>query len=125
MFFSSCAVFCNLGAVPLSATQAISIINATTGFDYTLEEIMQAGRRLWYLKRGLTNLFGARAEDDQVPSRLMTELDDGPTAGSLPDMDLMLREFYELRGIHPNGIPDPAVLEKQELGDLAALLRRV
>jgi len=125
MFFSSCAIFCNLGAVPLSATQAISIVNAITGFDYTLEEIMQAGRRLWYLKRGLTNLFGARAEDDQMPSRLMTELDDGPTAGSLPDMDLMLQEFYELRGIHPNGIPDPAELEKQELGELAALLRRV
>ncbi|MFP4532507.1 MAG: aldehyde ferredoxin oxidoreductase family protein [Desulfobacterales bacterium] len=125
MFFSSCAIFCNLGAVPLSATQAISIVNAITGFDYTLEEIMQAGRRLWYLKRGLTNLFGARAEDDQVPGRLMTEMDDGPTAGSLPDMELMLQEFYELRGIHPNGIPDPAVLEKQELGDLAALLRRV
>ena len=124
MFFSNCAIFCNLGAVPLSATHAISIVNAITGFDYSLEEVMQAGRRLWYLKRGLSNLFGARAEDDQVPKRLMTELDDGPTAGSLPDMGLMLQEFYELRCINASGIPDSSVLEKEELRDLAALLSR-
>ena len=125
MFFSCCAMFCNLGAVPLSGTQAVSIVNAITGFDYTLDEVVQAGRRLWYLKRGLTNLFGARAEDDQVPKRLLTELEDGPTAGSVPDIERMLSEFYELRGMNDNGIPSAAVLEKLELADLATLLSRI
>ncbi len=122
MFFSCCAIFCNLGAVPLNATQAISIVNAITGFDYTLDEVLQAGRRLWYLKRGLTNLFGARAKDDQVPERLMTELENGPTAGSLPDIDRMLSEFYEIRGMNKDGIPRADVLEKEGLGDLASAL---
>ncbi|MBC2716870.1 MAG: aldehyde ferredoxin oxidoreductase family protein [Desulfobacteraceae bacterium] len=125
MFFSSCAVFCNLGSTPLTATHAISMVNYVTGFDYTLDEIINIGKRVWYLKRGLTNLFGARAKDDRLPKRLMTEMDDGPTEGSVPDMDKMLSEFYELRSFNENGIPTKKVLEDVGLQDLAALLNNV
>ncbi len=122
MFFSSCAVFCNLGANPLNATQAISMVNFVTGFEYTLDEILDIGRRVWYLKRGLTNLFGARAQDDRLPKRLMTPMQEGPTAGSVPDMDKMLSEFYALRGFDENGVPKKEILEKIGLSDLATLL---
>ncbi|MFZ2634480.1 MAG: aldehyde ferredoxin oxidoreductase family protein [Desulfosalsimonadaceae bacterium] len=122
MFFSNCAVFCNLGGSPLNATQAIDMVNHVTGFDYTLEEILKIGRQLWYLKRGLTNLFGARAKDDRLPSRLMTALEAGPTEGSIPDMDRMLAEFYELRGFNTDGVPEKQVLENVGLSELAGLL---
>ena len=122
MFFSHCAIFCNLGAAPLNATQAVGMLNHVTGFDYTLEEVLQIGRRLWYLKRGLTNLFGARAKDDRLPARLMTPLSEGPTEGSIPDMELMLKEFYKLRGLSEDGIPRETVLREQNLADLADLL---
>jgi len=125
MFFSNCAIFCNLGGMPLNATQAINLVNFVTGFDYTLDEILKIGRRVWYLKRGLTNLFGARAKDDRLPKRLMTAMVDGPTEGSVPDMDRMLSEFYELRGFNEQGIPTQKVLEDVGLPDLAALLNRV
>ena len=122
MFFSNCAIFCNLGGMPLNATQAINMVNFVTGFDYTLDEILAIGRRIWYLKRGLTNLFGARAEDDRLPKRLMTVLEEGPTEGSLPDMDMMLGEFYALRGFDDQGIPTREVLEGVGLPELAAIL---
>ena len=125
MFFSNCAVFCNLGGSPLNATQAIDMVNHVTGFDYTLDEILQIGRQLWYLKRGLTNLFGARAKDDRLPARLMTALEAGPTEGSIPDMDRMLAEFYELREFNADGIPEKQVLEKVGLNELAGLLHGV
>lgn len=123
MFFSSCAVFCNLGAMILTATQAVDMVNHVTGHDYTLEEVVRLGRRVWYLKRGLSNLFGARAEHDRLPSRLMTPLAEGPTEGSVPDMELMLREFYELRGFDANGIPRKEVLEELGLEELAEQLQ--
>jgi aldehyde:ferredoxin oxidoreductase len=124
MFFSSCAVFCNLGAAPLSATQAVDMVNHVTGFDYTVQEVIELGRRIWYLKRGLSNLFGARAEDDRLPRRLMTPMEDGPTAGSVPDMDMMLREYYQLRGFNEDGVPRKDVLEEMGLLELAELLYR-
>ncbi|HIE56451.1 MAG TPA: hypothetical protein EYP90_15000, partial [Chromatiaceae bacterium] len=111
MFFSHCTGFCNLGAMILNATQSVAMVNHVTGFDYTLDEVMQLGRRIWYMKRGLSNLFGARAEHDVLTKRLMTILDTGPTEGSIPDMDLMLKEFYELRGLNEEGVPERKVLE--------------
>jgi aldehyde:ferredoxin oxidoreductase len=111
-----------LGASPLNATQAIDMVNHVTGFDYTLDEILKIGRQLWYLKRGLTNLFGARAKDDRLPARLMTVLETGPTEGSVPDMDRMLAEFYELRGFNADGVPEKQVLENIGLPELAGLL---
>ncbi len=122
MFFSNCAVFCNLGGAPLNATQAVAMLNYVTGFDYSLEDVMKIGRRVWYLKRGLTNLFGARAKDDRLPKKLMTPMTEGPTQGSVPDMDLMLAEFYEIRGFNEDGIPKKEVLNRLGLNVLAELI---
>ncbi|MBU0463885.1 MAG: aldehyde ferredoxin oxidoreductase family protein [Proteobacteria bacterium] len=122
MFFSNSAIFCNLGGSPLNATHAINMVNYVTGFDYTISEVLKIGRQLWYLKRGLSNLFGARAVDDKLPERLMTPMKDGPTQGSVPDMDLMLNEFYKMRGFNKNGVPRKDILEKLNLNKLAGLL---
>ena len=124
MFFSNCAVFCNLGANILNATQAVDMVNHVTGFDYSIREVMRLGRRIWYLKRGLASLFGARAEHDRLPKRLLTPLQTGPSQESVPDMELMLKEFYELRALNPNGVPTREVLEEVGLPELAALLYR-
>ncbi len=121
-FFASCAVFCTLGGMILNATQVREVINSVTGFDYSLDELLRLGRKVWYAKRGLSNLFGARAEDDRLPLRLLTPLPDGAAAGSVPDMELMLKEFYQLRSLTPQGLPQPEVLEALDLGDLARLL---
>ena len=122
MFFSHCAGFCNLGAMILNATQAVDMVNHVTGFDYTLDEVMRLGRRIWHIKRGLSNLFGARVEHDVLPKRLMTILDTGPTEGSIPDMDLMLKEFYGFRGVNEEGVAEKRVLEELGLTELAKLL---
>lgn len=123
-FLTGCAIFCNLGISPLTASQAVAMVNHVTGFDYTIEEVTALGRRIWYLQRGLSNLFGARAVHDRLPPRLMTPLTDGPSAGSRPDMDLMLKEYYELRKFTDDGIPERKVLIALDLQDLADLLYR-
>jgi aldehyde:ferredoxin oxidoreductase len=48
------------------------IINAVTGFGYTNDELLEAGQRIWYLKRAIGNLCGMTREDDQVPQRIIT-----------------------------------------------------
>ena len=122
MFFSHCAIFCNLGCMPLSAGHAVEMVNCITGFEYSLEEVLTIGRRLWLLKRGLTNLFGSRADDDRLPEKLMLPLPEGPTQGSIPDMDLMLTEFYAMRGLTNEGIPRSDVLVDNNLKELDKLL---
>ncbi len=123
-FFSHCAVFCNLGSMILNATQALDMINHVTGFDYSLDEIIWLGKRIWYLRRGLTNLFGARVADDQLPKRLLSPIDTSSIENSAPDMDLMLKEFYKLREFDSKGIPKKEILGKLELSELIELLYR-
>jgi len=125
MFFSHCAIYCHLGAIPMNGQQSVDMVNHVTGHDYTIEELMYLGRRIWYLKRVLSNLFGARREHDALPKRMMTPLEEGPSAGSVPDMDMMLREFYELRKFNEDGLPTREVLEELDLKDLADLLYTV
>jgi len=122
MFFSSCSGFCNLGGMILNATQVLAAVNSVTGFNYTLDEVMKLGRRVWYLKRGISNIFGATAKDDQLPKRLRTVMESGPTEDSEPDMELMLREFYELRSFDENGLPTSQVLKELDLPVLDQLL---
>lgn len=122
VFFAGCAGFCSLGGMVLTATQAVDMVNHVTGFGYDLAEVTALGRRVWYLQRGLSHLFGARATDDRLPTRLATPLADGPAAGSAPDMHLMMDEFYALRGLRPDGIPRRDVLTGLGLDDLADLL---
>jgi aldehyde:ferredoxin oxidoreductase len=52
----------------------------------------------------------------------MTPLKEGPTKDSVPDMALMLKEFYQLRGLDETGVPRKAVLQALGLNILADLL---
>jgi len=42
----------------------------------------------------------------------------------VPDMDLMVKEFYELRGFNDDGVPKREVFKELGLGELAELLYR-
>ena len=53
---------------------------------------------------------------------LLTPISEGPTEGSVPDMDLMLKEFCAMRGLNENGLPEKVVLEKNGLDALVTLL---
>ncbi|MBF0526416.1 MAG: aldehyde ferredoxin oxidoreductase family protein [Deltaproteobacteria bacterium] len=123
MFFHHGAIFCNLGGSVLNMTDALEAFNLVTGLNLDLNEVMLSGERIWYLKRGISNLFGTTAKDDVLPPRLATPLEAGPTAGLVPDMDLMLRETYEIRQLDPQtGRPKKAKLESLGLTRLVELL---
>jgi len=123
MFFNHSAIWCIFGGATLNATQAVKLFNLVTGFDYSLEDVMKRGERIWYIKRGIGNLFGVEAKDDRLPKKLKTPLPDGPTQGFAPDDEKLLKEYYELRQIDPQtGKPTKEVLKSLGLWELMKLL---
>ena len=78
------------GEVPLLA----EIVHVVTGFDYTTEELAEAGNRIWYLRRVLGNLMGATREDDQVPKRILEPHIEGKTSS----LTRMMYPTYESMG---------------------------
>jgi aldehyde:ferredoxin oxidoreductase len=115
-------LICEYVAWTLSANELAEMVRVTTGFDFTLKDLLACGERTWLLKRGLGNLMGVRSRDDRLPGRILTPLKDGAAAGSVPDVEKLLREYYEIRGLNEDGRPKKEVLIKVGLDDLAKKL---
>ena len=91
------------------------MLNTTIGFDYTSEELMKAGERIWNLERLFNLKAGFTKDDDTLPKRLLEEpLPEGGPKGSVCKLNEMLPEYYQLRKWDDNGIPSKEKLE--ELG---------
>jgi aldehyde:ferredoxin oxidoreductase len=115
-------VICQFVAWTYSANELAEIVRVTTGFDFTLKDLFSCGERTWLLKRGLGNMMGVSAKDDRLPKRILTPLEEGSAAGSVPDVEKLLREYYEVRGLDREGKPKKEVLIKAGLNELAKKL---
>jgi aldehyde:ferredoxin oxidoreductase len=115
-------VICELVAWTLSANELAERVKVTTGFDFTLKDLLACGERTWLLKRGLGNMMGVSAKDDRLPKRILTPVKEGAAAGSIPDAEKLLSEYYEIRGLDQDGKPKKKVLIKAGLADLARKL---
>jgi aldehyde:ferredoxin oxidoreductase len=88
------------------------LVNAATGWDWTADDLLRTGERLFNLKRLINGRLGITGADDTLPQRLLTEpRPTGGAAGVLPDLDAMLAEYYRVRGWTPEGVPTGARLE--------------
>ena len=119
---SNSVTMCYFALMSLSITDIAEALKTVTGFDYDLEEIMGCGERIWMLQRGLNNLMGVTAADDRMPKRILTPHPDGGAAGSVPNVELMLKDYYKSRGLDANGRPLKEKLNKLGLSELAARL---
>jgi aldehyde:ferredoxin oxidoreductase len=87
-----------------------------------MDVFIAAGQRAWVLKRALNNLMGITAADDRLPLKVLTPTAEGGAAGSIPDEDLMRREYYEIRGLDEKGRPTMRLLRSSGLEFLQARL---
>ena len=78
-------------------TLICKIINGITGWDYTPETLLATGERSIAIKRAINNKLGMTRADDKLPKICLEVLKEGSSADKLPDMDLMLREYYAFR----------------------------
>lgn len=98
--------------MPTRMAEALSL---ATGADYTAESLIQAGERIYNLERMFLVEAGFTRADDTLPKRMLEEpLPEGPAKGHVVELDVMLPEFYQLRGWDEDGVPTDAKLE--ELG---------
>ncbi len=106
-------LICFFASVPPST--AVKLLRPATGYDWTLEEMLRAGERAWNLKRAYNCKLGLTRTSEKLPKLLLEPLAEGGQMGHVPDMDLMLKEYYAARGWDPaTGKPAPQKLK--ELG---------
>ncbi len=81
-------------------------VAAACGDEYTMENLELIGERIWNMEREFNNRAGFTRKDDNLPPRLMKEAaKTGPAKGLVSGLDVMLPEYYELRGWDKEGRP--------------------
>ncbi|MCE2680926.1 MAG: aldehyde ferredoxin oxidoreductase family protein [Burkholderiales bacterium] len=81
-------------------------VAAACGEEYTMENLELIGERIWNMEREFNNRAGFTHKDDNLPPRLLTEAaKTGPAKGLVSGLDVMLPEYYELRGWDKEGRP--------------------
>ena len=96
---------------PFLPAQTAELVNKALGWEWTGQDVLDAGARLFNFKRLINNRLGITSRDDVLPIRLTTEpRPTGSAAGVLPDMELMLKDYYRLRQWDENGAPTQEAL---------------
>ncbi len=97
---------CLFNTFAIGSDELFRLMKYATGFDYTEEEILKAGERIWNLERLFNYKAGITKEEDTINPRLLNNpLPDGPSAGEVVNLEEMLEEYYQLRGWNEEGIP--------------------
>ncbi|MFW6312922.1 MAG: aldehyde ferredoxin oxidoreductase family protein [Spirochaetota bacterium] len=100
------AGLCLFTSFSLGAPEYNALINGATGFDYTVEEMLQVGERIWNMERQFNLDAGVDPKDDTLPKRFFEEpAKQGPNKGQVHRLPEMLPEFYAHRGWDETGRP--------------------
>ena len=90
------------------------LLNAAFGYNFTTEEWLKVGERIWNAERLFNLKAGLNPEkDDTLPKRLTDEpMPEGPNKGHVVRLKEMLPRYYALRGWNPDGtIPEEKIKE--------------
>jgi aldehyde:ferredoxin oxidoreductase len=86
-------------------------IQAACEGDWSLERLNEVGERIWNMEKQFNLAAGLTKKDDDLPPRLKTEpAKTGPAKGLVNGLDVMLPEYYELRGWDAEGVPKAETL---------------
>lgn len=101
----------------LPVTRTAEWLNYVTGWEFTAEDLLEAGERIFNLKRMFNVDRGISRKDDTLPARITsTPRREGGSPANLPPLGSMLREYYDYRGWDELGIPQPERLAALGIG---------
>ncbi len=117
--------------VPWTHEEVYRLVNATTGWNTTVDELMLVGERGITMGRAFNVREGFTPADDRLPKRFFSP----PLKGSLAEkqqavdpakMDEAVRTYYYLMGWNPEtGVPTRQTLERLEIPWVADDLARL
>lgn len=97
----------------------LELVNAITGYDMSLAELLVDGERAYNLSKAFNVREGFQREDDNLPERFMEEkIPYGPSEGEkIPRKEFQeeLDRYYDVRGWNEEGFPLKHTLKSLDL----------
>jgi aldehyde:ferredoxin oxidoreductase len=108
---------CIFGTSGKGGENYAALLTALTGVNYSTEDYVKAGERIWNLERLFNLRAGFTSKDDQLPERfIMNPIKTGPAQGQVSHVPEMLPEYYRLRGWDADGVPTKERLRELQIG---------
>lgn len=111
--FSDSLDLCKFSAFAEGAEEYAAQYAAILGLDsYTVDDVLEAGERIYNLERYYNNLAGHGEGSDYLPARFTEEPSTMPgSEGHVCELDLMLEEYYTARGWQNGVVPEAKLKE--------------
>jgi len=108
-----CAFMVDGGDMPFSGVR--DLFNAITGWDYSIDDLMLAGERIFTVQRLINIQDGYNAKTDVLPEKMSKAAKEGFRAGKIPPFRELMEDYYLLRGWDENGEPKKETLNQLSL----------
>ena len=107
---------CLFTSFAVNADDYTDMFNTIVGTEYSTEDMMKAGDRIWNLERMYNLQAGVGPDQDTLPSRLLKEpIPEGPSKGHVHRLSELLPQYYEERGWSTEGVPTKGKLAELEI----------
>jgi len=125
-----CVELCLFATAPARVwriPQVAQMVNAVTGWDTTVWELMKVGERCTTMARAFNVREGFTKDDDWIPERFFEPLEGGPLKGyklSKDEFKQAIATYYQMMGWDEGGVPTKAKLEELDVGWVADELKK-
>ena len=90
---------CLFTSFAMGAQEYTDLLNAATGTNWTADQVLEIGDRIYNIERMFNKAAGMKPEDDRLPKRLLQEpITNGPSQGMVSQLPLTLPQYYAARG---------------------------
>ena len=108
---------CLFTSFAMGAPEYTDLLNAATGTNWTVAEVLEIGDRIYNIERMFNKAAGMKPEDDRLPKRLLQDpIVNGPSKGMTSQLPITLPQYYEARG-WVNAFPTDETLKKLGLDE--------
>lgn len=120
--FASSAGLCSFSFIFTRNLLLVDFLNAVTGWDADMDEVLETGRRIQTLRQLFNIREGIKPNEVRLPGRMagVPPQTDGPLRGITLDMQALTTGYRKAMGWDPDsGRPSPETLEQLGLQGLA------
>jgi aldehyde:ferredoxin oxidoreductase len=108
--FVLCAFMVDGGGMTFTGVK--ELFNAITGWDYTIDDLMHAGERIFTVQRMINIRDGYSGETDVLPTKMFEPAKEGFRAGKIIPFKELMDDYYLLRGWNEKGEPKSETLAR-------------
>ena len=99
----------------MSFSEVRDLFNAVTGWEYSIEDLITTGERIFTVQRLINLRDGYDAGTEVMPKKMFQPAKEGYRADKILPFEGLMEDYYNLRGWNKSGEPSQETLDRLDL----------